>query len=229
MPTIDVSFPMIGQELPADCGYFLYGAISTLVPALHNLQNDQDPARAALWKRMRIHPIHGRLTGDRKMALTPGSRLVIRCDHELLPEILVLAGKSIIIGRHSVRLTVPQPALLRPAPVLRSRLVVIKGFTDSAKFLDAVRYHVDKLGVQGVAELPRRSGEKSFEDGVGARTDQDNWLRRTLTVDGRAIVGYAVRIRGLSEVDSIRLQEAGIGGKGHFGCGVFVPETDAEE
>jgi len=42
-------------------------------------------------------------------------------------------------------------------------------------------------------------------------------------------VGYAVRVSGLSDEDSLKLQERGLGGKRRMGCGVFVPTLISKE
>ena len=51
-------------------------------------------------------------------------------------------------------------------------------------------------------------------------------MRRTLRVQDRVVVGYAVEVHGLSAPDSIRLQSLGIGGRRRFGCGIFIPARE---
>ena len=51
--------------------------------------------------------------------------------------------------------------------------------------------------------------------------------RRRVTVAGRRIVGYSVRVSGLSAEESLALQEKGLGGKRRMGCGVFRPTRGA--
>ena len=47
--------------------------------------------------------------------------------------------------------------------------------------------------------------------------------RKTLTIHDKKVVGYSMQINGLSDVDSIRLQEHGLGGRRKMGCGFFEP------
>lgn len=49
--TVDVAFPLRGDALPLDHGYPLFGAVSRLIPRLH-----QEP-------KWGIHPVYGRRTG----------------------------------------------------------------------------------------------------------------------------------------------------------------------
>jgi CRISPR-associated protein Cas6 len=44
-----------------------------------------------------------------------------------------------------------------------------------------------------------------------------------MTVAGKRVVGYSVRVAGLSAEQSFRLQSAGLGGKRAMGCGIFRP------
>jgi CRISPR-associated protein Cas6 len=45
--------------------------------------------------------------------------------------------------------------------------------------------------------------------------------RKIVTIGGRRIVGFSVRVTGLSSEGSLLLQEQGVGGRRKMGCGVF--------
>jgi CRISPR-associated protein Cas6 len=92
--------------------------------------------------------------------------------------------------------------MLRPAANLYSRLVTIKGFMDPAAFLAAAKRQLREMDVTADVSI----GE-----------------RRTLRVKDKQVVGFEVTALGLDAEDSVRLQEAGIGGRRHMGCGIFVP------
>lgn len=47
-------------------------------------------------------------------------------------------------------------------------------------------------------------------------------IRRTLRIRDKTVVGYALAVTELTADESIRLQEAGVGGRRRFGCGLFV-------
>ena len=44
-----------------------------------------------------------------------------------------------------------------------------------------------------------------------------------IQIKDKSIVGYALRVVGLTAEESIRLQETGLGGRRRMGCGVFLP------
>ena len=60
-PVVDVAFALRGSTIPADHGYLLFSAISRHLPSLHGDET------------VGIHPVAGRLVGNRQLELTPAS------------------------------------------------------------------------------------------------------------------------------------------------------------
>ena len=197
---IDLTFAVQGtQPIPADHGYALYGAISRLLPEVHQENG------------IAVHPIRGQSIGDRRMQLMPWSALALRVEDGKVAPLLTLAGKSLDLNGAKLRVGVPVVRALIPATAVRSRLVIIKvAHTDAHSltaelFTTAARKQLDELGTAREAVLtvpPDR--------------------RRTMALKHKEIVGYEVIVEGLTAEESITLQERGIGGKRHMGCGVFV-------
>lgn len=156
-----------------------------------------------------ILPISGTQTGDRGLLLTPESRLVIRLDADQISTVLPLAGKTLGIGKATLQIGVPSVHILIPASTLRSRLVTIKGFMEAEPFGEAVRRQLDTIEVSQEAAVHLVK-------------------RRTLRIRDREVVGYEVVIDGLSDTESLRVQEVGIGGRRKMGCGLFLPWTMAK-
>jgi CRISPR-associated protein Cas6 len=148
-----------------------------------------------------VHPIRGTYSGDGELMLRNSSRLVLRLESERIGEFLKLAGKRLDIGSHSLRVGIPEVRTLRPRAALYSRLVTIKGFMEPEGFLNATRRQLEKIRVEAQIEV----GE-----------------RRTLRVKDKQVVGFEVTATGLAAEGSVRLQESGLGGRRHMGCGVFV-------
>lgn len=209
---VDVAFRVNGSNIPADHGYLLYGAATTALPLLH-----RGGAEYA------IHPIRGRQLTGRELALGPESELVFRLDHEKIPAILPLAGQSLRVGRYSIVVGVPHTRPLRAGAILYSRLVVIKGFTEADAFLAAAQRQVDGAGVSGTVSLVEPVHRRRFE---GRSESGGGPVRRTLRVRDKEIVGFPVRVTGLSDANALVLQARGVGGRHHFGCGVLVPARE---
>lgn len=175
--------------LPVDHGYALYSAINRLVPALHDARD------------IGVHPIRGRYVGEGSLHLTSSSRLVIRLPDAQIRPFLKLAGKTLDVDGHRLRVGVSETRALHQAAMLYARLVTIKGFMEPEAFLEAARRQLQAMDV--TADLC-----------VGER--------RTFRVKDKQVVGFEVTALGLDAEDSVRLQEVGIGGRRRMGCGIFV-------
>jgi CRISPR-associated protein Cas6 len=227
MPIVDLAFRITGKSVPADHGYVLHGALCKALPGVRGRK--PPPGGAEEDTPFGVHPISGRAIGERQLALHENSRLTLRVESEQISRFLPLAGKSITLGGSPLQVGVPEVRPLVPAARLYSRLVIIKGFMQPEPFLEAVRRHLDELGVKGEAGLLRRQGARALEGHSGAEPDRCPFIRRTLRIREKEIVGFAVEVRNLTAEESILLQEKGLGGRRHFGCGVFVPQGGGEE
>lgn len=202
MAVVDLSFPVIGHQLPIDHGYPLYGAICRVLgPSLHG----SEPVG--------VFPISGIRAGPAMLHISDRSRLRLRTPVEHIPGVLGLSGESLEIDGQRIRLGVPQTLALTPAAVLAARLVTIKGFREPEPFLEAARRQLDALGIRGRAEIPvRRTGPHGGEP-----------TRRILRIKDKKVVGFAMIVSELTAEESLILQEHGLGGRRRMGCGLFVP------
>ena len=199
----ELRYPLVGKLLPADHGYRLYGAMSRIVPIIHEQTG---------W---RMATIGGTPNGQREVILTPNSRLRIRTSWEQIPLFLQLVQKLLKVEQHSLVLEPPEIHPICPAQTLKARLVVIKGFQEPESFIGAVKYHLQKLGINDSnAYIP-----------VNALGEPD---RKALKVHQHRVVGFSVVVPALNALDSIALQIHGCGGKSKMGCGFFSPVSSLE-
>lgn len=206
MPIVDLCFEMRGTGLPLDHRYSLYAAISgVLGPLTHESFG------------MAFSVVHATRTGADELRLARSAHLRIRTPLEHLPSLLRLSGCLLNVSGHKVRLGVPRTFALRPVATLYSSLVTIKGFTEPEPFLAAAHRQLEALDVKGAAIIPLRQ--------EGAHAGEPT--RRVLRIKDKRIVGFALLVSELAAADSILLQERGIGGRRHMGCGVFVPARAA--
>jgi CRISPR-associated protein Cas6 len=153
-------------------------------------------------KEAAIHPIRGTYSGDGTLLLTSSSRLILRVQDTQIPTCLQLAGKRLDIDQHALRVSVPEVRRLRPAAKLRARLVTFKNSLNEDRFLEVVTQRLEELRVGGEPVLGQR---------------------RTLRVKDKQVVGFELAMVDLTAEESLELQEKGLGGRRHMGCGVFVP------
>ena len=198
---IDLIFSIVSQHaIPADHGYLLYAAVSKLLPEAHQADG------------FGIHPIGGRQLGGRTLQLTEHSRLAIRTEVEQIACFLPLAGKSLRLLDRSLRIGVPQVHSLVPATALRSRLVTIK-------LAEAMSQPEEHAREAFLAALNR----KLQELGISPESQLALGKRRTIRIKDKEVVGYEVLVERLSAQESLILQEHGLGGRRHMGCGLFAP------
>lgn len=214
MPIVDLVFTLRGDTIAHDHGYQLYSALCHEVPSLHKSEVP-----------LAVLPIRGFSVGDRKVALTPSSRLILRLPSDDVWRFVGLAGKTLQIGSQKIQIGVPSVAGLSAAPRLYSRLVTVKGHTDPASLLQYVIQELKRLGVCGTPSLPQRTRDRSVEGRSNLRQDGNLFIRRTFRVRERQIVGYAVQIDGLESNASVLLQEVGLGGRRRMGAGIFLPTS----
>lgn len=157
-------------------------------------------------RRLGIHPIRGLRLGPGMLKITNCSALTVRTPIDLLPRLMRLAGRQLDLGGQSVRLGVPEIVSLFAADRLYSHIVTIKGFMEAKAFADAVLRQLDMMGVRRCAALS-----------IGKR--------RVIEVKDRTIVGFHVRLGGLTTDESLRLQVDGLGGRRHLGCGLFLADN----
>ncbi|MDR3635106.1 MAG: type I-MYXAN CRISPR-associated protein Cas6/Cmx6 [Isosphaeraceae bacterium] len=203
MPVIDLAFVLVGRTVPLDHGYALFGALSRVVPALHGNRS------------IGVHPIRGRQTAPGVLSLTESSRLRLRLPSEEVATYLAIAGAELELDGHRLRVGIPRSEPLVPASRLASRLVTFRNAKEPARFEADVRRELETLGIAGEPSLV--ASPSSHPRSVGQP------IRRVLRIKDKRVVGFALRVGGLTAEESLKLQEAGLGGRRRMGAGVFVP------
>lgn len=193
---VDVSYVLLPRGTPLPADH-AYPVYAAVSRILPEIHQDEDVG---------IFPICGMQISNRTEVLTPDSRLVLRLDSEKITTVLSLVGKSLQLGKSVLQIGVPSIYPLVPASSLRSRLVTIKGFMEAMLFTDALRRQLDTMEIS--PDVTIRLGK-----------------RRTLHIHGKDVVGFEVFLHGLSDTESLRVQEFGLGGRRKMGCGLFVPAT----
>ncbi|HEX8200170.1 MAG TPA: type I-MYXAN CRISPR-associated protein Cas6/Cmx6 [Isosphaeraceae bacterium] len=195
---IDLSFELEGDRIPLDYGYALFSALSRVVPRLHGDL------------RVGVHPIRGVRREPRVLTLVPASRLRLRLPPEDLVSYIGLAGAHLDLEGFSLRIGIPRVESLVPSASLTSRIVTIKGAQELDTFGAAVRRQLAeaKISAEPVLEGEAAAGGPA---------------RRVFRIKDRRLIGFSLRVVGLTAEESLRLQECGLGGRRRMGCGVFIP------
>jgi CRISPR-associated protein Cas6 len=194
----DYLFPVEGQSIDVDHAHPLYGGICRIIPEFHE------------YNSIGIFGINGKLGGaySRRLNIDADSILRIRLPLDLARSVYKLAGKTLQIHQDKIYLGIPELELIVPSQSLEARLVTIKGFQDANTFETAGQNHLDRLEIVGkIRVLTRSDGQPRC---------------RTVKIHNKKVVGFAVRVDGLNDRDSLILQHQGIGGRRKMGCGLFT-------
>jgi CRISPR-associated protein Cas6 len=149
-----------------------------------------------------IHPIRGLYNGNGHLILSRISHLTVRLDADDIKLMLPLAGKSLSLNGENIQAGIPRILVLQPVASLQAKMVTIKGFIDPEIFQEALHRQLQELDIH----------PEKVETGQ----------RRTLKIQDKKVVGFQVRLTGLTADESLLIQEKGLGGRRRFGCGVFV-------
>jgi len=109
---------------------------------------------------------------------------------------LELAGRKVVLGAPTVR-------ALEPVPRLSARVVTFKNALDETAFRVAANRFIEEL--------------------TGTACTLHIGRRRIVTISGDKVVGFGLDLSELKPEASLMLQEKGLGGRRHMGCGLFLP------
>jgi CRISPR-associated protein Cas6 len=115
---------------------------------------------------------------------------------------------------------VPQVFPLAPAESLDARLVVVKlTNVPTHDHASLGRRSLDRIAMEERVrnELVRQLREVVATGSVELRG------HGSITVAGRSLVGFSVRVSSLDAESSVAVQAHGHGGKRRMGCGIFRP------
>lgn len=208
MTVVDVMFPLTAAEVPLDHGYALYGALSRVVPELHG----------ASW--LGIHPLGGRPIGEGRLTTNGRAGLRLRLPVERIPAVLPLTGKTLDIAGAKLKAGAPSVHSLVSAASLDARLVVVK-LTNVPRH-DHPELHRPSLDRSAVAARVFDDLERQLTK-IGAHGSISLRGHGRMTVAGRTVVGFSVRVSELDADSSLALLTHGLGGKRRMGCGIFRP------
>lgn len=201
--------------MPLDHGYLLYSSLSKIDAQLHQ----------ATW--LGIHPINGTPAGPGRLGLTQWSRLRFRIPADNIARLIALAGKRLTlthVGRRSrITIGVPEVYLLKPASDLFSRYVTIK-LSETEKTNQPPNREMFSAAIRAQLEGMNIRGDVWIDDACDSHNRE--YSRRVIHIKQKAIICYSVYLRNLSEEDSVRLQEIGVGGRRRMGCGLFIPAKE---
>jgi len=181
----------------------------------HSLPRDAAPALLAALQQEVAWLAQEPLAGIHPLKLVPGAgpqallsqrtRLLLRLPRTRAEAAAALAGRTLQFGDQAVTLGTPHLRELLPHGTLYAHAVAAEG-DDEAAFLQAVGDELQALQVRSHVVCGKRHSR--------------SWPGQSLTT-------FSLMLHGLTQADSLRLQEHGLGRHRLLGCGIFVPHKSA--
>jgi CRISPR-associated protein Cas6 len=198
---VDLAYSINCRALPIDHSYALASAIAQHLPWFVSEEH------------CALHLIHGAESGngwDRPengedlLYISRRTKLVLRLPKERIEAAQTLTGKELVIDKHVISVGPSNTRKLADSTALYSRYVDSHPDESEEEFID-----------RAVAEL-RAMGLK-FKKIMAGKSHTHNGGSE------QEILTRSLFIADLARMDSIRLQEQGIGSKQNYGFGVFIP------
>lgn len=200
---VDAVFAISCRSLPVDHAHALSQAIQAAMPWF------------ALEPCAGLHTIHGAQSGsgwmrpedpDALLQLSRRAKLALRLPIHRLDAAAALVGHTLQVAGWPLRVDRLALRPLSRITTLFSRYVVFAAAGDEAAFLVAAEGELDALGIKPERMLCGRMTPVA----TPARTYQTRSLM----------------LAGLTQEQSLRLQQQGLGAERKLGCGLFIPHKD---
>ena len=195
---VDVSLKVNCNKISADHAYDLFEAVQKKFPKIRDIEN------------LAIHSVHGAESGagwertETEIYLSKRTRFCIRTPVEYSREFYKLDGEILKIGKYEMTLSKPSTKNLTITDTLFCRSVVIENNNNNEEeFLRDVHSSLKSMGVNVKKML---CGKEHF-----------------IKIPNKILVGKTLLITDLEKIDSIKIQQLGIGIGKLYGCGIFLP------
>jgi len=181
----------------------------------HSLPRDSAPDLVAALQRelpwleqeplAGIHPLKLVPGNEAQALLSQRTRLLLRLPRERIGAATELAGRALQLGAYRATLGSPLLRELLPHHTLYAYAVASQ-VDDELAFMQTIHDELQQLLVRSQVVCGKRH--------------LHHWSDCAQTT-------FSLMLHGLNEVDSLRLQERGLGPNRLLGCGIFVPHKSA--
>ena len=203
---VDLVFQIECRALPVDHAWALSQAVCAALPWL-----EQEPAAG-------VHPIHVAESGngwkrpenaDDLLCLSRRTKLVLRTPRLRVAAANALVGQQLDVAGHGLRVDKVSLRPLSAITTIFSRYVVSADGLDETAFLQQALRDLEALGVRPKKML------------CG--------LKKIIATPEQPVHTRSLMLAGLKQLESVTLQQRGLGPRRLLGCGLFIPHKDIRE
>lgn len=194
------------------CVDVIFDISGSEIPADHGLSLFTELVRHLPWlgddADVGVHPVHGAPSGrNDNLVINRRVKLVLRVPVERLQDVRSLVGATINPGAGELKIGDLKEKQLTPFAYLYSHFVCMNT-ADEAEFLAAAHRELEAAGVK-CGLIPGKKRKMSSPTG-------DVW-------------GYSLMLHDIDLLQSLRIQESGLGMLRNQGCGIFIPHKSIKE
>jgi len=202
---VDVVYGIRCRSLPVDHAYALSRAIQAALPWFNGEE------------RAGVHTIHVAESGNGWMRpddpnallhLSRRTKLVLRVPKSRIDDAGRLTGQTLDIQGNPLQVETASARPLSDLTTLFARYIVSEAADENAFLQDALK----QLNDMGIRPKKMLCG-----------------LERIILTPQRSIRTRSLMLAELSQPESIRLQQQGLGSERKLGCGLFIPHKDIKE
>ncbi len=203
---VDVVCKFDCRSLPVDHAHALAEAICEHLPWLIEEQGAG------------IHPISIPEAGngwlrpegsDETLHLSKRTKLILRIPSSRFDDATALIRQKLSVAGNNMTITKMTERLLQPMETVFSRYNVLEEGMDETAFMQQIMQSLKSMDITPRKMLPGREHSLRTDKGV----------LKTLTL----------MIADLSQEESLKIQQIGIGQHQHMGCGLFIPQKSITE
>lgn len=155
-----------------------------------------------------VHPVHAAPSGrNANLVINRRVKLVLRLPIERIAEAHALQGRSIDPGAGEILIGTAKEKPLTPYATLYAHFVDL-GTLDEVAFLEAARRELEAMDIRA-GLIPGKRRDMHTPNGV--------------------IGGFSLMLHDISLLQSLTVQERGLGLHRGYGCGIFVPHKSIKE
>lgn len=150
-------------------------------------------------KNTGVIPLRGS-SRENRLLLSRRSKLILRLPAELEAKVSALSGQVLNIEGSELKVGAGKSRAIQAAPTLHSWMV--KSDLNEIEFIPAMREQLQSMGVS-----------------CNLICD----LQREISDGKQSLRGFGLVLHDLKPAASVQIQQAGLSGARHLGCGIFVP------
>ena len=194
---VDVSFRVDCNKISIDHAYDLFEAVSSKLPIINDIDN------------LAIHSVYGAESGagwerpETEIYLSKRTRFCIRTPVEYAEKVFSLDKQTLKVGEYEMKLSKPNIKKLIITDTLFCRTVVVEHNKNEDEFLEDVKKSLNLMKINVKKML---CGKEHL-----------------IKTPKKILVGKTLLITDLGKLESIKIQELGIGLGKLYGCGIFLP------